>query len=30
MACPKAASNHVGFHPVSAILDSSDARYKVG
>ena len=23
MACPKAASNHVGFHPVSAILDSS-------
>jgi DNA-binding response OmpR family regulator len=26
MACPKAASNHVGCHPVSAILDSNDRR----
>jgi tetratricopeptide (TPR) repeat protein len=26
MACPKAASNQVGFHAVSAILDSSDTK----
>ena len=30
MACPKAASNQVGFHAVSAILDSTDLTSYVG